>query len=134
MDEAERLCDRVAIIGNGRVLAVGTPLALVGARGTTGRMVIETTAPVPIEQLVRLPGVGDGTADGTVARLVITDPVPALQAVAGMLLATGMPLRGLRLTQCTLEDRFVELMRASVGRSADVASGSGTANVPVTRS
>ena len=121
MDEAERLCDRVAILGNGRVLAVDTPLGLVSAGGTPGRMVVETAEPVPVNMFNRLPGVENVTVDGTVARLIVTDPVPALQAVASMLLGAGLKLRGLRLAHCTLEDRFVELMRVSAGRPASEA-------------
>jgi ABC-2 type transport system ATP-binding protein len=121
MDEAERLCDHVAILGNGRVLAVDTPLGHVSVGGTPGRLVIETVVPVAIEMLHRLPSVKDVAVDGTVAHLVVTDPVPALQAVAEMLLDAGLQLRGLRMAQATLEDRFVELMRVSVGTPTSAA-------------
>ena len=115
MDAAERLCDRIAILGAGHVLAVDTPVGLMSAGGAPGRMTIETAAPVPREALAGLPGVSEVTIDGTTARLVVSDPVPALQAVASVIHNAGWGLRGLRLAQATLEDRFVELMRADAG-------------------
>ncbi|MEI6669117.1 MAG: ABC transporter ATP-binding protein [Acidobacteriota bacterium] len=113
MDEAERLCDRVAILGNRRVLAVDTPERLVSAGGSRGRMVLETTVPIPAEMLKGLAGVGDISREGSVVRVEITDPGPALQSVAGALVGAGLQVRSLRLAQATLEDRFVEMMRAS---------------------
>jgi len=112
MDEAERLCDRVAILGNQRVLAVDAPAALVSSGGAPGRLILETGRPVAIESLSRLPGIANVSIDGTTARMVVTAPVPAVLAVAGAARDGGWELRGLRLAHATLEDRFVELMQA----------------------
>jgi ABC-2 type transport system ATP-binding protein len=121
MDEAERLCDRIAVLGGGRVLAVDAPARLVSAGGAPGRMTIETKTTVPREALAGLPGVGDVIIDGTTARLVITDPVAALQAVSAVIRNAGWELSGLRLAQATLEDRLVELMQGDPGTSRSAA-------------
>ena len=53
MDEAERLCDRVAVIVGGRVRAVGTPAGLVGEYG--GALRVRFRAPPDLDKLARCP-------------------------------------------------------------------------------
>ncbi len=115
MDEAERLCDRIAILGAGRVLAVGTPAELMSVGNAPGRMVIDTIRPVDPVALASLPGVSFVAVDGLTTRLVVTDPVAALQAVSGAIRTAGWGINSLHLAQATLEDRFVELMRTTSG-------------------
>ena len=117
MDEAERLCDRVAILGAGRVLAVDAPAKLVSGGGLTGRLSFDTRSPLAEEVLAGLPGVGEVFVDGLSVRLVTTDPVSALVAVAEVIGRSGCGVNALRLAQTTLEDRFVELMSADAGRA-----------------
>ena len=59
MDEAERLCDRVAIVDHGKVIALGTPRELIASLG--GEHVIEfsTTGPPDTAAFARIPGVRD---------------------------------------------------------------------------
>src|SRR4249920_3003282 len=65
MEEAERLCDRVAIIEHGRVIDVDTPRGLV-ARHCPDRMVVVATADASArERFLALPGVDSVDADGT---------------------------------------------------------------------
>jgi len=114
-EEAERLCDRVALLGNGRVLACDTPAGVVAAGGAPGRMTIETVTPMPGDALRGLPGITDVEIDGTLARLLISDPTSALFVIGRAIRDGQWNVRGLRLSQATLEDRFVELMRAASG-------------------
>ena len=122
MDEAERLCDRIAILGNRRILAVDTPAGIVAAGEAPSRMTIDTVPPLSSEALAQLLGVGSVRIDGPTARLLISDPVAAVCAVAGLLRDGGVELRSLRFAQATLEDRFAELTRA--GADADEPSPS----------
>jgi len=109
-DEAERLCDRVAVLGHGRVLAIDTPADIVASGRGPSRLTIETDSPIPSDVLAGLGGVRAVSATGSTARLVLSDPVAALNAVADLLRDSRYGMRSLRLSQPTLEDRLVELM------------------------
>jgi ABC-2 type transport system ATP-binding protein len=103
MDEAERLCDRVAIIDKGKVLALGTPRELIAGLG--GEEVVELTAEVLPDDLSKLPGVRGvrRSADGvalTVEQLHVSLPA-ILERVRG--------LTRLSTHHASLEDVFVHL-------------------------
>lgn len=115
MDEAERLCDNIAIVDHGQVIALGTPQQLIASLGAehviklgTGE-VVESAPHVPLSELLALAGVSGGreTASGFELRVASVQAVlPAL-----LTLAAG---RGVRWTElsthsATLEDVFVSL-------------------------
>jgi ABC-2 type transport system ATP-binding protein len=110
MDEAERLCDRVAVVDHGKVIALGTPRELIAS--VAGHEVVEFAAEgaeVDERALAALPGVrGAHRAAGawavTVDRVHVT--VPALLA---HLEASGARLDHLTTHSATLEDVFVAL-------------------------
>ncbi len=110
MDEAQRLCDRVAIVDHGRVIALGAPRELV-ARVAGQELVEFASNGVPLDEaaLAGLPGArGVRRVTGgfvlTVDRVHLT--VPALLA---HLEAAGAPLLRLSTHSATLEDVFVTL-------------------------
>jgi len=103
MEEAERLCDRVAIIDKGKVIALGTPAELIASLG--GVEVVELAAELLPEDLSTLPGVRGArrSADGialTVEHLHIALPA-ILQRVRGV--------TRLSTHHASLEDVFVHL-------------------------
>ncbi|MFL5246884.1 MAG: ABC transporter ATP-binding protein [Myxococcales bacterium] len=111
MDEAERLCDRVAVIDRGKVIALGTPAELVASIG--GQQVIEVAFEngVALEDsdLGRLPGVHRvGRAGGGLTLAVdrLHETLPALLALAQE--RRAQPSR-LATHHATLEDVFVTL-------------------------
>jgi ABC-2 type transport system ATP-binding protein len=107
MDEAERLCDRVAIVDHGKVIALGTPGELIAQLHATSVVELSTDPRLPEAAFAALPGVaeihpnGDGWALG-VRDLAAT--VPALLAAAD---AAGARLLTLATHRATLEDLFV---------------------------
>ena len=103
MDEAEVLCDRVAIMDHGRVLELGTPAGLVRGLDAPTRITV-TPGDLTPERAAGLPGVDDvqGGADG----LVLTTRTPT--AVLGRLAELDQ-LDGLRVQTGTLEDVFLDL-------------------------
>ncbi len=113
MDEAEKLCDRVAIIDHGKVIALGTPNELILQLG--GEHVIDFTLDGPTPDIT--PEVLQGVKSVTVARatpdggftLTVSDPPAALPALLEMLQAKGAKLAGLTTRHATLEDVFVTL-------------------------
>jgi ABC-2 type transport system ATP-binding protein len=107
MEEAERLCDRVAVIDHGRVVALGAPDALGTLREQ--RLRFRPSAPVADETLLALPDVASVRRDG---ELIVVSGGPAVvQNVAASLARAGIVAEGLRVEQANLEDAFVELTR-----------------------
>ncbi len=107
MEEAERLCDRVAVIDSGRVIATDTPSGLAGRAG--GEQYIRFTTPEPLEEaaLDMLPEVHSVRREGD--QFSVTGNEEALQAVMGVLIRRGITARHLRVDQASLDDAFVAL-------------------------
>ena len=107
MEEAAALCDRIAIIDAGRIIAEGTPDELIQrhTEGTTLR--VETTTPVDPEVLRGLDQVSSVALEGTV--LVITGTGQFSPGVLARLAAAGVEVTGMGLTEATLEDVFLGL-------------------------
>ncbi|MGC9668921.1 ABC transporter ATP-binding protein [Planosporangium sp. 12N6] len=103
MDEAEILCDRVAIMDHGRILQSGPPAELVRGLDTTTRISIETGA-VDVEEARRLFPGAEVDDDGVSLTVVTRTPAPVLAA-----LAERNALRGLSVRGATLEDVFLHL-------------------------
>jgi ABC-2 type transport system ATP-binding protein len=111
MEEAERLCDRVAILDHGRIVALDTPAALIRGLGVEERVafIVDSTLPVDFEKAlsstVRL------EVQGT--RVVIHGKngrkVPLVSEVVSLLTEKGIQFRDLRTEQANLEDVFLSL-------------------------
>ncbi len=117
MDEAHALCDRVAIVDRGRIVAQGSPDELVQSIGAPH--VVEVAfaggaAPAPADMRERLAGLPDidtvragGTSDAwTVTARSLHRALPAL---AGLAAAAGVEIETLATRTATLEDVFVAL-------------------------
>ena len=109
MDEAEQLCERVAIMDHGRIIARGTPRELVASIGVEHVVEFAAGDGPDLDPLRRIPGVRALNAvDGRVSMQVteLHHAVPALLDVLGQ---QGRPLTELRTHSATLEDVFVAL-------------------------
>jgi ABC-2 type transport system ATP-binding protein len=109
MEEAERLCDRVAIIDHGRIIASGTTDALV--RQTVGArqaVTIEAASPIPPALAEKLAGTGAAVEDGRV-RVSVENPAGEIRRLLELFHADGVPVRDLTLKSPTLEQVFLQL-------------------------
>lgn len=115
MEEAERLCDRVGIIDHGKLIALGTPQALIDSLG--GSQIVEL-ALVPAEgeppevlaeALAAIPGVHGARHAGGRLVLTVAQLHLALPAILAALAARGRELASLSTHHATLEDVFVTL-------------------------
>lgn len=114
MDEAERLCDRVAVVDHGKVIAEGTPRQLIAELG--GEHVVEFTLDeengqplLETASLANLPAVRSVRKDADHFCLSVAEPHIALPALLEHLRQTGHQLADLTTRHASLEDVFVTL-------------------------
>ncbi|HXI58439.1 MAG TPA: ABC transporter ATP-binding protein, partial [Polyangia bacterium] len=117
MEEAERLCDRVAIVDRGRIISQGSPRALIAALGADH--VIEFGVGGDTERELRptleaLPAVTAVRREAGNWLLVSAEPHRALPALIAQLQSINVPLERLATRQATLEDVFVALTGRSL--------------------
>ena len=108
MEEAERLCDRVALIDSGRVVAIDTPANLAEGVETEQRIQFRPSVPLPDGLLESLPDVTHVIHRGDV--VVVTGNSNALNAVTSVLARNQVVARQLRVDQANLEDAFLALV------------------------
>jgi ABC-2 type transport system ATP-binding protein len=108
MEEAERLCDRVAIVGHGKIVALDTPQNLIDSLGDEGRVVFEIDKPFDHALFESLPGVTRVEKIGE-RILVYGQKDGLIGKVAAVLGLANLPFTNLRSEQPTLEDVFLKL-------------------------
>jgi ABC-2 type transport system ATP-binding protein len=106
MEEAEHLCDRVAVVDRGRIVATGTPSELV-ERSNASRRVTFTWSDADISWLSSVSGVERVTRRGTAVEVSGTGPLAVRTAAA--LLRRGMEPTDFRTHHPNLEDVFLAL-------------------------
>jgi len=109
MEEAERLCDRVAIVDRGRIIGLDTPAALIASLGA--EHVVEATCrpQADVARLAAVAGVRDVTADGGVVRLTADALHEVVPRVLAELERQEVALEAFRTHHATLEDVFVAM-------------------------
>jgi ABC-2 type transport system ATP-binding protein len=113
MDEAEHLCDRVAVVDRGKVVALDTPLGLIDGLGLPS-VVRFSTSECDLGWLEKLEVVDSLAHDGELVEICGTGPVLAL--VASELVAHGIVPVDLRVDRPTLEDAFLALTGRDIRR------------------
>ncbi len=114
MEEAERLCDRIAIVDHGRLVAMDTPAALIRSLHAEDRVAFSLDGGLAPALGAALAGIGRVEVEGE--RVVVhagsDRKVPLITDVVGALSAQGIAYRDLRVEQPTLEDVFLALTPA----------------------
>jgi ABC-2 type transport system ATP-binding protein len=132
MDEAERLCDRVAIVDQGKIIALGSPAQLIARLG--GEHVVEfgfvdDGRPMwPAEHFARLPSVQASRQEGDGYALTVTEPHRAIPALLDHLEGEHRHLARLTTRQVSLEDVFVSLTGRHLRDDEPEAGGEGAKN------
>jgi ABC-2 type transport system ATP-binding protein len=109
IDEAEQLCDRVAIIDHGRIVALGTPHELMARSKASQSVSLVTARPIDGLRLDTIPGVMDVIVDGARARFNTTDINRTMPDLLKLLDAQRLELTELHVRKASLEDVFIEL-------------------------
>jgi ABC-2 type transport system ATP-binding protein len=111
MEEAEKLCDRIAILDNGKVVALDTPAALIHDLGMEERIVfsLDGTLPASFEKELSGPVRIELQGEQVTVHARNGRKVPLVSEVVSLLTAQGIPFRDLRSEQANLEDVFLSL-------------------------
>jgi ABC-2 type transport system ATP-binding protein len=131
MDEAERLCDRVAIVDHGKVIALDTPQGLIASLG--GDHFVDFTyadangeAATDAAKFADLPGVSSARLENGGLSLATRELHVTLPAVLARVKEIGGQLTGLTTRQASLEDVFVKLAGRHFEEEVGAVEGMGT--------
>jgi ABC-2 type transport system ATP-binding protein len=109
MDEAERLCDRIAVVDHGKIIALGSPRELIAGPGGEHVIEISLDGETPDATFAALPGVRSVTREGPMIRLTVSETHVALKALLAELSTAAIELTSLTTRHASLEDVFVSL-------------------------
>jgi ABC-2 type transport system ATP-binding protein len=109
MDEAELLCDRIAVMDHAKIVMMDTTENLLKLPGLHTSVVFQTEIPVPHERLQALPGVTEVHNGKSSYRLITADPEKTLTSLFSLAHAINFKILDLQLKQPTLEDVFLKL-------------------------
>jgi len=116
IEEAEKLCDRVAIVDEGRIVAIGTPREIQQKALAHSTIEIELAAPLGDLPLPRWPEADQVTVDQPRMKIAVTTSRPARIVVEMVkwLDENGVELADIRIKRPSLEDAFIELTGKSL--------------------
>ncbi|MFE9883644.1 ABC transporter ATP-binding protein [Streptomyces scopuliridis] len=107
MEEAQRLCDRIAVIDKGRVAALDSPAGLIGRSAASTVISFTPSRPLDDRELAALPEAASVESHGD--RVVINGTDATVNAVITLLARHRITARQLRVTEATLDDAFLDL-------------------------
>jgi ABC-2 type transport system ATP-binding protein len=119
LDEAQQLCDRIGILHEGRLIATGTPAALIAGSQALPTVQFQTEHPLEATTVAALPGVRRQEAIASGWKMFTNDPGSTVSGLVHLLESRGNKILDLSVTRPTLEDVFLEL----TGRSWSAPSG-----------
>lgn len=109
MEEAEVLCDRIAIMDHAKIIALDTPAGLLKLADVATTIEVHLNQPVDTVALKTLPEAIDATSEDHAARITTAAPEKTLPALFTMAKERGWHLNNVQMHQATLEDVFLKL-------------------------
>jgi ABC-2 type transport system ATP-binding protein len=109
IDEAEQLCDRIAVIDRGRIIATGTPRDLVAGSSSTQSVSLATVQPFDPRVVAGIPGVRDPIFEERRASFRTDDISGTLTELLKRLDGAGVEIAELQVRKATLEDVFLAM-------------------------
>ncbi len=110
--EAQEICDRIAIIHRGRIVATGEPRELTAQSAALATVTLWTSRPIDAGAVARLPGVQDLACDGASSRFRTPDAGRTLAELTRWMSEQGIDVREMHVQKASLEDVFLELTGA----------------------
>src|SRR5579871_1207456 len=110
LDEADQLCDRIAVIDHGRIIALGTPRELKDSvGGDTLELTVAPGGPDPVAMLKVMPGVSSVTQDGDTYRVKCSNGESLIPKTVLAADQAGIVVSGVTVTKPTLDEVFLHL-------------------------
>jgi ABC-2 type transport system ATP-binding protein len=109
IDEAEQLCDRIAIIDSGRIIASGPPRDLIAASTSAQSVLLRTAQPLDPKSLAVIPGIEDLVCENSTITFRTKTAGPTLSAVMKVVNDLGVEVLELHARKARLEDVFLAL-------------------------
>ena len=113
IDEAEQLCDRIAIIDRGKIIAIGAPRDVIAQSSAAAYVSLATAPAVGREALAALPGIEDLITEGNAVRFQTESLSRTLAELMKLLDAQGAQLAEMHVRKASLEDVFLQLTGTS---------------------
>ncbi|MFD7495031.1 ATP-binding cassette domain-containing protein [Streptomyces sp. NPDC059832] len=107
MEEASQLCDRIAVIDKGKVIALDTPSGLIGSADSSTVISFTPSQPLTDAELEQLPGAV--SVERKDDRIVISGTDETVNAVISLLARHHITAHRLRVSEATLDDAFLDL-------------------------
>jgi len=116
IEEAEKLCDRVAIIDEGRIIAMGTPREIQERTLASSTIEIQCAPPLSVDQAPAWNDTDQVAVDANRSRVTVTTRKPARTVVdmVEWLRANGIELTDIHIRRPSLEEAFIELTGKSL--------------------
>jgi ABC-2 type transport system ATP-binding protein len=109
MEEAEQLCDRVAVMDHGKIIALDTPEALINAQFKASAIEFVALGKPPRERLSALPGVTQALFENGHPTLYTEDVPRTMAGLFDLVSAGELSFKDMVVRQATLEDVFLKL-------------------------
>jgi ABC-2 type transport system ATP-binding protein len=110
MEEAQRLCDRVAVMDQGRIMALDTPQALISQLGAQAHITFRLSEQVPLSALCDLPGAEDCRAREEQGYAILaTDAQTAVTSLLDLAATRDLAVENLDISGANLEDVFLSM-------------------------
>jgi len=114
MEEAEVLCDRVAIMDTGRIISLDTPGNLVRSLDTERTIEFTLAVQIDPDHLAGLPGAKSARSVDGVTMIATTEPTATIRGLLDLESETGIAVDDIRVRTATLEDVFISLTGRSL--------------------
>ncbi len=114
MEEAQQLCDRIAIMDHGRIIAQGSTVELIAQVGVDSCLEFEQNERLPLRELEKLPAVTKTQLRGAEVELFSKNPQQTLVALLDFAKNSHAEIKDLHVRRPTLEDLFLELTGRSL--------------------
>jgi len=118
LDEAEELCDRVAIIDRGQIVATGRPHELIAQTSGRQSVTLVTTRPLDAARVVALSGASAIEQKGSELRFQTTNAAATLAPLSALLADARAEIVDLHVHTATLEDVFLRLIKSGADANA----------------
>ncbi len=114
IEEAQQLCDRIAIIDHGRIISTGTPDELIANAKTLPCILLQTSKPIEAKRVENLPGVQSAKWNVDRGEMKTNHVSRTVIELVKMIGAEGNELVDLQIRKPSLEDVFIELTGSSL--------------------